>query len=303
MKKLYLLVVGLIPLITSAQTLTDGLMMPKKDLCTGFIYTHDKWDEYWEGELSRKNGNIGTVTTQTLMWMGAYGVTDRINVIAMLPYVKTKASQGTLTGMEGVQDLSLGVKYNFWRKDFEKSRFKTFAVLNFSTPMTDYTADFLPLSIGMESTNITYRLTTWYRHELGLFANASAGYTWRSNVEIDRPAYYTGDELYNTNEVEMPNVFDLFVSVGYQKGPVQAELSYAQQNTLGGSDIRRQDMPFVSNRMNFSKVNAMVMYYLPKPRGLAVRGAYMTTVAGRNVGKSNTLLAGVLYTIHFSKPE
>jgi hypothetical protein len=169
--------------------------------------------------------------------------------------------------------------------------------------MTDYTADFLPLSIGMESTNITYRLTTWYRHELGLFANASAGYTWRSNVEIDRPAYYTGNELHNTNEVEMPNVFDLFVSMGYQKGPVQAELSYAQQNTLGGADIRRQDMPFVSNRMNYSKINALIMYYLPKPRGLALRGAYTTTVSGRNVGKSNTLLAGVLYTIHFSKPE
>ncbi len=97
---------GFIPLIASAQTLTDGLMMPKKDLCTGFIYTHDKWDEYWEGELKRENENIGAVTTQTLMWMGTHGITDKINVIAMLPYVKTEASQGTLSGMEGVQDLS-----------------------------------------------------------------------------------------------------------------------------------------------------------------------------------------------------
>src|SRR5690349_9152088 len=134
MKKLYLIIAGLIPLIASAQTLTDGLMMPKKDLCTGFIYTHDKWDEYWERDLLRKNENIGAITTQTLMWMGTYGITDKINVIAMLPYVKTEASQGTLAGMEGIQDLSIGVKYNFWRKDFEKSRFKTFAVLNFSTP-------------------------------------------------------------------------------------------------------------------------------------------------------------------------
>src|SRR6185436_7282593 len=90
-----------------AQTLTDGLMMPKNNFCTGFMYTHDSWKEYWEGELKRENGNIGTVTTQSLMWFGNYGVTDKINVIAMVPYVKTKASMGTLTGMEGLQDLSL----------------------------------------------------------------------------------------------------------------------------------------------------------------------------------------------------
>ncbi len=65
------------------------------------------------------------------------------------------------------------------------------------------------MSIGMESSNITYRLTTWYRHDLGLFANASAGYTWRSNVEIDRDAYSRGGKMYYTDEVEMPNVFDL----------------------------------------------------------------------------------------------
>ena len=36
--------------------------------------------------------------------------------------------------------------------------------------------------------------------------------------------------------------------------------------------------------MNFSKVTALVMYYLPKPRGLAVRTSTSYIVAGRNVG-------------------
>ena len=43
-----------------------------------------------------------------------------------------------------------------------------------------------------------------------------------------------------------------------------AELSFAQQRTQGGGDIRRQDMPFVSNRMDFSKLGGMVMYPIPK---------------------------------------
>jgi hypothetical protein len=32
-----------------AQTIDDGLMMPRRVLCTGFAYMHDSWDEYWEG--------------------------------------------------------------------------------------------------------------------------------------------------------------------------------------------------------------------------------------------------------------
>ena len=54
----------------SAQTITDHLMMPKKDFCTGFMYTYDQWKNYWEGSLKRDNQNIGTLTTTQLMWRG-----------------------------------------------------------------------------------------------------------------------------------------------------------------------------------------------------------------------------------------
>jgi len=285
------------------QTLTDGLMMPKKNLCTGFMYTHDQWTDYWEGELKRDNGNIGKVTTQSIMWVGNYGITNKVNVIAMLPYIKTKASMGTLQGMEGVQDLSVGVKYNFFKKKFEKSAFNTFVVLNFSTPLSDYTPDFVPLSIGTQTTNLTYRLTAYFKMEQGWFVNASGGYTWRSNTTLDRPSYFNGNEFFISDEVKMPNVFDLFVSLGYLKNGLQVELNYIQQNTLGGGDIRRQDMPFVSNRMNAIKVGALVMYYLPKPKHLALRASTAVTVDGRNMGQSTTFMGGALYTIQFQKNQ
>ena len=299
---LFLLGIGMSASVCG-QTLTDGLMMPKKNLCTGFMYTHDQWTEYWEGELKRDNGNVGKVTTQSLMWVGNYGITNRVNIIAMLPYIKTKASMGTLHGMEGVQDLSLGVKYNFFHKKFEKSAFNTFAVLNFSTPLSDYTPDFFPLSIGTQTTNITYRLTTYFKIEKGWFVNASGGYTWRSNTTLDRPSYFNGNEFFISDEVKMPNVFDLFVSLGYIKNGLQVELNYMQQNTLGGGDIRRQDMPFVSNRMNSIKVGALVMYYLPKPKHLALRASTAFTVDGRNVGQTTSLMGGALYTIQIQKNQ
>lgn len=284
-----------------AQTITDGLMMPKKTLCTGFMYGQDTWRNYWQGETKRDNGNIGRVTTQSINWMATYGISKKINVIAMLPYVMTKASAGTLRGMRGVQDLTVAVKYNLLNKKIDSASFKAFAGVAYSTPLTDYSVDFYPLSIGMGSKQISWRLNLNYAFQQGLYINGSAAYTWRSNVTLDRPSYYTGNELTNSDEVRMPNVFDVFFTVGYHKQALQVEASYTQQNVLGGADIRRQDMPFVSNRMNFSKVGGLVMYYLAWPKNLAVRGSINYTVAGRNVGQSTTVMGGLMYTLYFSK--
>src|SRR6218665_671235 len=129
MKKIYLLLLGFFPALTFAQNLTDGLMMPKKNLCTGLMYTHDQWKDYWEGELKRKNGNIGTVTTQSLMWVGTYGIINKLNVVAMVPYMKVEPDAGSLASMEGLQDLTVGLKYNFFQVKTEKSSFNTFGVV------------------------------------------------------------------------------------------------------------------------------------------------------------------------------
>jgi len=300
----FMLALMLAPPLAFAQTLNDGLMMPKGDLCTGVMYVHDQWTNYWEGEHERKNGNIGTITTQTGMWIGTYGVTTRINVLATLAYVKTHASQGTLRDMSGLQDMSLGVKYNFARLKTDALTFKAFGAVSFAMPVTDYTPDYLPLAIGSASKRLTYRLSTYFRLEQGWFANISGGYTWRSNVTLDRPAHYVaGEGDVRSYEAFLPNQLDLFAAVGFHKGAIQAQLQYTGMHSTSGDDIRPQAMPEVGNKMNFGKAGALAMYYVPMVKGLAVRGSVDYTFAGRNVGRSTTLLAGVLYTIHFMKTE
>ena len=69
-------------------------------------------------------------------------------------------------------------------------------------------------------------------------------------------------------------------------------VSFYQQTLRGGADIRRQDMPFVSNKMDFSRLEAMVMYTLPRPADLAVRANVTRTLTGRNVGDSTAFGAG-----------
>ncbi len=282
-----------------SQTATDGLMMPGKNLCTGFIATQDRWDHYWEGTRNRVNGNVGTVTTNSVAWMGNYGLSDRFNAIAMLPYVSTNASGGTMKPMQGLQDLSLTLKYQL--KEFRPdslTRLKLFVVGFGSTPVSNYTPDYLPLSIGLASKQVGGRATL-FAERGKWYVVTSAGYTLRGNVTLDRQSYYTNGSLYLTDQVAMPEVFDLVTGIGRISNGLETKINWYHQRTLGGGDIRRQDMPFVSNRMNFSRVELLAMYYLPKSRRLALRAAVSTTLAGRNVGQSTTLLGGILYTFKF----
>lgn len=282
-----------------AQTIEDGLLMPRRALGTGLLYAHDSWTQYWEGTLKRDNGNIGTLTTQSVTWVAGYGATDRLSVMAMVPYVWTSASQGTLQGMRGIQDFTLAAKYQLLSTPFtDRGTLRAMVVGATGIPASNYTPDFLPLSIGLASRRFSGRFTLNFRAHLGWFLNGSAAYTWRTKVKLDRPAYYTDGQLYLSDEVPMPDVFDYTVSAGYQNGRLRIPISLSQQRTLGGGDIRRQDMPFVSNRMDFVKVDGLVMYSVPTPRELGIHLGASRIVSGRNVGQATTLKVGLFYTFY-----
>ena len=282
-----------------AQSITDGIMMPRRDLCTGFLYDRDQWTDYWEGTLERDNLNIGTLTTQAVTWVATYGVTDRVNVLAMAPYVWTSPSAGTLRGQHGLQDLTLALKVNAFNAPMGPGALKGFAVGSVAAPMSDYTPDFYPLSLGSASRRAAGRLTLNYTLPRGLYLNATGGYTWRDTVTLDRSTHFTDGRLVYSDQVAMPDVYDYTFSVGFNRGRTLVPISFSKMVTRGGSDIRRQDMPFVSNRMNASRVDASVLYYLPRFRDLGLRLAGTRTLSGRNVGRSTTLSAGLLYVFHF----
>jgi hypothetical protein len=286
--------------LARAQTVDDHIFMSKGSLCTGFVYGHDRWDEYWEGELKRENLNVGTVTTKTLGWMGTYGVTDKLNVIAMAPYVWTKASGGTLKGQSGLQDLTIAAKWNALEVPFTRhGSLRTTAVVSAGVPLTDYVPDLLPLSIGINSKRVSTRLTLSWQAKTGIFVNATGAYSWRDNLTLDRPAYFTDGQQFLTDQVQLPDVVDYSFSAGYFSPRFHLPISFTQQITRGGGDIRRQDMPFPSNKMNSSRVGATAMYYLPMNRNLALRASGSRAVRGRNVGQSTMLTAGVMYTFNF----
>ena len=290
----------LLPGFLHAQTLDDGIMVAKHALFSGDIYTYESWDQYWEGRLKRVNGNLGTVSTQTNNWYFNYGFSDRLNFIANIPYVWTHASQGVLHDQKGFQDITIAAKYNFLERPFTRAgSLRAFVVVSGAFPLTNYEPDFQPLSIGNQSKRVSGRLTLNFQANRGWYANASSAFTWRDNVTIDAPYYYTNGQLFLTSDVEMPDVFDYVVSGGYHKPGIKLEGSFMQQRTQGGGEIRRQDAPFISNHVNFSKVGATLMYPVPKLRDLAFQFVFGYNVDGRNAGQSTSYSTALLYTLHF----
>jgi hypothetical protein len=136
----------------------DAIMMGKNQFCVGPMAGYSSWKEYWEGTNKRDNANLGTVSTQTYSVMGNYGAGKKLNLLFNLPYIKTKASAGQFHGMKGLQDLSLWVKYLAIEKDLGAGVISVYPVGGISFPVSNYSPDFLPFSIGSHSTNLSGRL-------------------------------------------------------------------------------------------------------------------------------------------------
>jgi Putative MetA-pathway of phenol degradation len=282
-----------------AQSLADANYINSRGVCVGLLYSYDSWKQYWEGTLKRENLNLGSVSIQSIQLMGTYGLTDKLNIVVGMPYVWTKAGEGTLAGQKGLQDIMAGIKYKFFTMEQDKHQLNLSAVIGGSMPVSRYTPDLLPLSIGLHSKTIFGRILTNYRWNQHLTFTAQATYTSRAKVNIDRESYYTTHQIYS-DEVAMPDVFSFGLRAGYQSPRWSAELVYERIDCMGGFDIRRNDMPFISNEMDMSYVGMLSLYKIPKWADIQLIAQLRYTLNGKNVGKSTGFSLGIMKAFSLS---
>jgi hypothetical protein len=271
-----------------AQMPHDGIYMNKKLACGALIYGNASWTNYWENQLFRDNKNIGRLTTESASAMLAYGITKKLNVIAVVPYMRTNASQGNLMGQKGLQDASLWIK----AKGYSTHGLTLHGVVGLSVPVSNYVPDFLPMSIGIGSKAFITRGMISYDLPKHLYLNSSIAYQMRSNVRADRDGYLAGSRFYNTSDVAVPDAFDAALRFGYLKKDNQLEVFAEHFSCVGGDNIRRNDMPFITNDMTMTTVGVYGKYQ-PKALGINAKAAYV--VDGQNVGQTLILSVGVLY--------
>jgi hypothetical protein len=302
MRKLYF-VAGLCAALfqtSLAQSPTDALMMPKGVICVLGQYSSSSWDEYWEGTNKRSNLNIGTFTNQSAMVMANYGITDKLNVLVGLPYIWT-GSDSYFEGERNFQDLSAWLKYQPLAVASDFGTFKVQATGGVSIPSSNYVPDFLPFSIGIQTKTASLRGILNYTTRHGFYATAQVGHTWRSNTKLDRDSYLYNGQLYETNEVPVPNVVDATGRLGFINAKLQAEISLDYFSGTSGDDIRYNDAPFPSNKMQATTAGIFAKYFIWK--SLAVQAGYGQVLSGRNIGQSAMYSGGVTYFFHVVKSK
>ena len=123
-------------------------------------------------------------------------------------------------------------KMEAFQKKIGDGRLSLFGIAGVSFPLTDYVADFLPLSIGLRSKTASARVMADYQRG-NLFVTGSATYVLRDNIKIDRNSYYT-TEMHYTNEVEMPDGANFNFRAGFRNHRLIAEAVVNKWTTLGG---------------------------------------------------------------------
>ena len=281
----------------NAQMMNDGIFMAKGNLCGGVSYSQDSWKNYWEGTLYRENKNLGTLTTQMVTLAGNYGISDRFNVMAMLPYVSVNPSAGTSQGFSGLQDLTMSMKYRL----AQTKNLSVIGSVGGSIPTNNYVAESMPFSIGNQSKTLFGRGILYYTLPADLALTLVGTYTGRSNVRVDANMHYTNGEAIFTNEILMPNVTNFGGKFGHYSYRWQLEATYDQQITDGTDDIRRNFMPQICNKFDYTKVGFIAAYRIPQLKDLQVMFTGSRVVAGRNVGESTNFSVGITKFIDLRK--
>lgn len=301
MKRIYFL--GAILLVSGlsavrAQTPTDALMMDKNQLCNAVFFGDSRWSEYWEGTLRRNNPNIGTNITRSAMYMANFGIGKNLNVMAALPYVWTRNTDGHLAGQRGIQDIALWVKYRPIHAELGPGKLSVIGTLGGATPGSNYSADLLPMSIGMGCSQASLRGILDYHLDMGAYATLQGGHIWRSKTKLDRDAFQYDGKIYYTNEVPVPNMIDYSLNVGFRRGLWNFAVSASKTLCTRGDNIRRNDMPFVANDMDATSIGLLGRFHA---KHLGFFASVNQVVEGKNMGRATSIQGGVLYAFYVKK--
>jgi Putative MetA-pathway of phenol degradation len=281
-------------IVAQAQNFTDGIFMPNHTICAGALVVQDQFDNYWEGTTKRMNQNMGMMRMQGIVPMANYGITDKLNVLAMLPYLRTNASAGVMSGWSGFQDMTIGLKY----KALKINNFELIGTLSGTVPSNNYVAGH-PLAIGNQCKAIIGRAILHYLHPKGWTATAQGGYMGRSNIKIDATNYFT-TQVVNSNEVAMADQLHYSLRAGYYTYRFGIEAIAEQLTTLGGFDIRRNDMMFPANKMDATRVGVITHYRIKPLKDLHLVANMSYTLDGRNVGQALTTQIGAFIAFDFN---
>ncbi len=273
----------------AAQSMVDGFMRGKGNLNTAVSYSYESYDQYYIGDSIVTNPNLGTISTKSVGVYLAAGVTDFLDVIVSLPYVRVAPSQGYWQSQRGLQDLSIFVKLRALKKKIGSiGELSIMASGGLSVPISDYIAN-SPVAIGHHSTGLDGRLIVQHRLPFGVFIMAQGGYIKKYNIKLDTEV-----------EVSVPDAWDYVAKVGGTYKILYADAWINIREARSGTDIG-QGVPFPTNAISYTRAGFNLYSSIPWIKQLGVSFGTSFTLSGENIGKATRFSGALIYNVPFFK--
>jgi hypothetical protein len=248
----------------------NGFLAAKGEGTVALSYTAEGYDEFWVGDVKVSDPGVGEVDTDTMsLWM-RYGFTDRLSVVANVPYVDT-TSDG-LGGFEdsGLQDLSAALLFRALEGG-AGARHRLVLGGGVRAPLSDYEAN-LPVDLGDGTTDVLLRAV--YQLESGGF-------------------YFSQQVGYDVRGDDAPDGFPLYTEAGYSWPRVTVNAFYLNYIADGGTDIGDPGFTFPSNQDETERFGAKVFGRFTDRLGGQVMA--FQTLDGRNSGDTSGLSVGFTF--------
>lgn len=248
----------------------NGFMPAAGEGAVALSFSSESYDHFYRGETKVHTPPfLGTVDTQTITLWGRYGITDRIAVVANLPYVDAEGDGPDHLQDSGISDLTALVKIRL--ADFGGGQSLT-AGLGVRSDVGGYEGD-APVSLGDASTDGLFRLV----------------------YQVQRGGFYFSQQVgYDLRGSDVPDGYPLYTELGYTVGRTTVNAFFSQYFADGGTDIGDAGFTFPSNKEEYQRAGGKV--YVRLGGGFGLSGSAFTTLDGRNTGDSSGFSVGAVAT-------
>jgi hypothetical protein len=271
---------GLLILFASATAMElNGFMPGDGQADLAISYSRDTYDHFWMGHNKVADPEVGKVTNTSLSMWGQWGISDRLAVLANLPYVTADSDGFGGFAKNGLQDLTVVGKYQLAATETGQGQHLFFAAAGFRTPASGYEAN-SPVDIGDGTTDALLRLV--YQFEQG-------------------PMYLAQQVGFDLRGGDAPNGLPLHTEVGATVRQFTGSFFYSQYLATGGTDLMAPDSTYPSNKDEYKRLGAKIYGKISGHLGTFV--GVFTTLGGRNSGDTTGLFAGLAWSVSTRQGE
>jgi hypothetical protein len=271
-----------------SQTGVSGFMKPAKEGVVSFSSSSESYDKVLLVPSEIDGVPVfNEVSINSYNLYGEYGLSDRFTISINIPYIQSEgeatsailAENGFENKRDGLQDLSLNLKYLIKEFNFSGSSLSLMGNLGLETPLSSYEVDEglqSIIAIGNQSTRVNTVGIATFKLNNGVFATGQLGYSLRSE--------------------DVPDAILSQLKIGYAAEKFYGDVFIGAQKSTSGVDILGEGFQgfFPATEVSYTRIG--VNLFAPIYKDFGASGGFSQIVDGRNIGTATGFYLGLNYS-------